>query len=445
MRAFLRFLVVLFLLPPALDCGVAAAAGPPTREALSAADRLDRALLSEVLRAAGLEDSRSRLRYEAAFRRVVEEIDRKIGRARSPYRIARRLHRMLHEDYLRRYEATANGLDAILDRGEYNCVSASLFYGIVARAFGLDAVLVEMPRHVHVRLNLGSRSLDIESTSPAGFNFRSGPEGWPAEPPSGEYGEDGDRAGNGRAARERLAMRELPHVVDLERSVGFVWHNTGRQALERGDSLTAATRFLEEARLRPEMASQSDLLAGLLARAFRTEYEGGRFGSAYRIAEISLEIFPGQTSGKDRFLAAAMKRIDAGCEAGDPGAAERMLDQAVAAVAGSGEASRLERGACPLIAGAAVRRGDWDLATRMAERFAAARPDRAEADRLARWVAARERDASAENERAVCADSPSASLEAPADPALPGDFPPPSGSAGTPLFESRSPDTSPAP
>ena len=422
MRASLTFLVATLLL---LVCpaGHAAAAEGPARLSETAADHLDLPLLGEILRATGKADPESLLRYESSFRKALAEIERRIGRSRSPYRVARRLHGILQDDYLRRYETNADGIDSILDRGEYNCVSASLFYGVVARAFGLGVEVLEVPRHVYVRLEAGTHVIDIESTSRMGFDLgrhqdsASNPR-LVADPP-----DDGLGARAGGRGAPRPAAAELPRVVDMEKAVAFVWYNTGRRAMEAGDTMRAAVSFQEAARLQPEIASRSGALANLMASAFRTEYEAGRFESAYRIAEIGMATYPGTTSSRDRFLASATKWIDATCEAGHPAAAEEILNRTADSARVWGGQVRIDRAACPLIAAAAVRIGDWTRAARMAARYSAAEPDRIESARLARWVAAREREASRERGKIACADLEEDPLDVAFGPVFAGDPP----------------------
>jgi hypothetical protein len=191
----------------------------------------------------------------------------------------------------------------------------------------------------------------------------------------------------------------------MEKAVAFVWYNTGRRAIEAGDALRAAIHFQEAARLQPELASRSGALANLIAGAFRSEYESGRFESAYRIAEIGMTIFPGTTSSRDRLLASATKWITAACEEGDPAVAEEILNRAAETVRVWGDKIRIDRAACPLIAAAAVRGGDWTRAARMVARYSAAEPDKIESARLARWVGAREREASRALGKNACIDS----------------------------------------
>jgi hypothetical protein len=397
MRASFRFLVaaIFFMLSP----GCLPAAGASST---GAADHLDRILLQEILRAGGKTDEQSLDRYEASLRRAVEEIEKRVGGNHSPYRTARRVHAALHQRFLRRYDASADGMDAILDRSEYNCVSASLLYGIVVRAFGIPAEVLEVPRHVYVRIEAGRRMVDIETTSLRGFDLRHPPELLSPLRSLAESPEEGRGAGSLEGAPRVVVPAEIPRVVSLERAVAFVWHNTGLRRLDEGRGLEAALDFQEEARLQPDAASRSAALAALIARAFRMEYEAGRFEAAYRIAGIGLSLFPDTTSGRDRLLAAAAKRIGAACDGGSPAEAESILDGTAGSVRDASDRARLDRAACPSIAVAAVRTGDYALAGRMAARYSASEPDRVEAARLARWIASREREDLRSRERNAC-------------------------------------------
>ena len=312
MRAHLTSLAVLLFAASVFSSVPASAAELASPPAAVFAPKPDWTLLREVLRASGVADGEPRRIYEVAFQTLLEDVSREVGPVRSSYRRARKLHDLLHQRVFRRYESTADGLDSILGRGEYNCLSASLLYGLLGRALGLEVQVVEIPRHVYVRFFIDQRRVEVESTARHGFDLRprlSSAQGSLADP---GYGSDADTAPRSPAA-------PVPESVDLERAVGFLWHNHGRRALERGDALGAAESFLEESKLEPLDASRSETLGMYLARAFRMDYEAGSFESAYRIAEIGMEIFPGQTTATDRFLAAALKRIEAACEAGSGG------------------------------------------------------------------------------------------------------------------------------
>ena len=359
---------------------------------------LDHVLLKEVLRASGIVETDRLVAYERSFEAMAVDLQARIGSTQNPYRLARKLHDSLHAKVLRHYDAAADGMDAVLDRGDFNCLSASLLYGILGRAVGLDVKVVEIPRHVYVQLWVDGRKVIVETTSRKGFDRR------PALETSASSA--GMGYGMNAAAAVPAGSYDLgADAVDLEHAVGFLWHNAGRRALERGETLVAARSFLEESKLRPLEEGRSETLAALLARAFRMEYEIGNFEKAYRVAEIGLRIFPGQTTARDRLLAAALKRIEAASDADAVEGAEAMLSETAFAAAGDLlDVRRLRRGACPIIMAAAVRLGDWERAERMLRQFQESEPDMAESRRLARWVARRRLEASYGMERKACSE-----------------------------------------
>jgi tetratricopeptide (TPR) repeat protein len=371
------------------------------RPALEA--RPDAALVGRILRASGVDDPSAVARYADSLRRALEDIAREVGHPRSEYRRARRLHLALQRKFLKRYDRAADGIDAILDRGEFNCLSASLFYGMAAEALGLRVQVMEIPRHIFVRFQLDSGDVDVETTSMEGFDLRRKLDRFLRFVRAYKYVSNGENATrNPPGIFANVNDEAVP--LSLERSVAFLWHNIGERALERGDALRAAASFLQEARVRPEAADRSEALATSLARAFRIEYEAGRFSAAFRVAAIDLEISPDRTSSRDRLLAAALKWIERECEARRPDEAEKVLDIASATLSVPEDVARLERGATPLIVEAAVRSGDWIRAERISARFAAAQPDRVEVARLSRWVDRRRREAFLSTRRGSCSD-----------------------------------------
>src|SRR5215831_10807009 len=110
------------------------------------------------------------------FLALAERAAESVGGASSPERRARRLHAYLHRQVFRRYRDDADGLPAVLERGEFNCVSATLVEGLLARAIGLDPWVVPGARHVFLRLDLGARAIDVEATAPDGFDVHADSE-----------------------------------------------------------------------------------------------------------------------------------------------------------------------------------------------------------------------------------------------------------------------------
>lgn len=396
MKSARRFLILLLV---ALGFAIPALASPGTARAASGgAPLLDSSLVQEMLRASGITDAARRSAYEATLGSWLVEIHEEISAKSSPYRKAKKLHQALHARILRHYEATADGLDAVLDQGVYNCLSASLLYGLLARAFGLEAQIVQIPSHVYVRVFVEQRRIEVESTSRGGFDLRLRPEAL------AEGGSDPGTFSNAGMGLSLSAVAAPPESIELEQAVGFLWHNRGRRALDRGEALAAARDFLEEAKLEPSGTVRSEAVGVYLARAFRLAYESGAFEEAYRIAEIGVRIFPGETTARDRLLAAALKQVEVDADLGRLEEAERRLDQAASTVANPADTRRLERGACPLVAAASVREQDWSRAGRMARRFAIAETDPVESQRLMKWVLRREKESRMRASENACVD-----------------------------------------
>lgn len=319
--------------------------------------------------------------------RVLEEVDsiaRELGSAESSYRRARRLHRMIQKRYLLHYDAEADGVASILLDGRYNCLSATMLYGLAARAAGFDARVLEYPGHLLLRLRLPGRVVDVETTERRGFDLAR--RGWSASP-------GGPRTATALAA----PASELPPLLhqawggpryqelSLEETVGYIWLNAAWRSLEQGKALRAA-RYAAEARGHLPALGDDDSLRRLLSRAFQAEYERGRFEDAYRIGAIDVALFPDMTTSRDRMLASAVKLIELECDRDRPAEAEAILDDVAAATDDRLSLSHLERRAAPLIAASAVRLGQWDLARRAADRYAEFEPDPIEAARLLHWV-----------------------------------------------------------
>lgn len=326
-------------------------------------------------------------RAEALAPRVLREIDAivdRLGSGDSGYRRARRLHRHIQKRYLLRYDAEADGLAAVLQDGRYNCLSATMLYGLAARAAGFDARVLESPGHLLLRIRLSGRVIDVETTDRRGFDLAR--RGW--SPPAGRA------FGEGEWESPQVAPPPVLHQtlggpryreVSLEEAVGYIWLNTAWRALEDGESVRAARCAVQARAHLPELGDD-DGLRRLLARAFQAEYEHGRFEEAYRVATIDVTLFPGMTTSRDRMLASAVKLIEMNCDRDRPAEAEAVLDEVAAMTDDALGLSHLERRAAPLVAAAAVRLGEWALARRSAERYVAVEPDPVEAARLLQWV-----------------------------------------------------------
>ena len=335
------------------------------------------ALLQSVLAAAGAEEAQLATRTRS-LEHEIRILTERLGDRPPSYRHARRLHDVLHTEYLRRYDDDADDIQQILVRGRYNCLSAVLFYGVVARSLGYETSVLGSPGHLQLRISFGNRTVDVETTSPDGFDIHVS-----------TLDHDDERGSDGRPHGHRYLHRRDGREyweVTLEQAVGFAWLNAAWRAYDAGSAVRAADGVKRAGTYLPGLVERAEGARRLLARAFQFEYEAGRFDNAYRIASIDVELYPSMTTSRDRFLAAALKRIEEACDTDRPGFAATIMGEVAATCPPGTDVERLERRARPLIAAASVRIHDWPLALRSAARYAEIEPDGVESFRLLAWV-----------------------------------------------------------
>ncbi len=337
------------------------------------------ALLRSMLAAAGAEETQLDTRVRS-LEHEIRILTERLGDRPPSYRHARRLHDVLHKEYLRRYDEDADDMQQILDRGRYNCLSAVLFYGVVARSLGYETSVLGSPGHLQLRVSFGNRTVDVETTSPDGFDIYQELSTLDHDDERGS-----DEGPHGHRYLSRRDGREYWEVT-LEQAVGFAWLNAAWRAYDAGSAVRAADGVKRAGTYLPGLVERAEGARRLLARAFQSEYEAGRFDNAYRIASIDVELYPSMTTSRDRFLAAALKRIEEACDTDRPGLAATIMGEVVATCPWGRDVERLERRARPLIAAASVRIHDWPLALRSAARYAEIEPDSVESSRLLAWV-----------------------------------------------------------
>jgi len=134
-------------------------------------------LLTAALIASGVTDARALNRYQARFDELTAELEELGLASRSPRRRAQAIYEAMHRRFLTGgYQVDATDLALVLDRGRFNCVSASVLYHCLAARFGLSVCGVEVPGHAMSRLHLPDGPLDIETTCPGWFRLIDHPE-----------------------------------------------------------------------------------------------------------------------------------------------------------------------------------------------------------------------------------------------------------------------------
>lgn len=98
-----------------------------------------------------------------------------------PWQRAFKLHRAMHEhffgfekgqDDLGNYDFDRSDVAGIFRQGKYNCISSSILYIVLARAFDFQVEGVLVPTHAFVQVTLpDGRKIEVETTSPTGFDW----------------------------------------------------------------------------------------------------------------------------------------------------------------------------------------------------------------------------------------------------------------------------------
>jgi tetratricopeptide (TPR) repeat protein len=129
-------------------------------------------LTDAALIASGFE-SRSMLRSaRARFESFAAPIVEQLRSVDDPRERAKRLLLALHHKggLFGEYDARATTLGDILDRRRYNCVSASVVYNVLANRLGLSVSAQLLPTHARTLLELKTKRINVETTSPDGFD-----------------------------------------------------------------------------------------------------------------------------------------------------------------------------------------------------------------------------------------------------------------------------------
>lgn len=171
----------------------------------------------------------------------------------------------LHEHLLAgRYRADAHSLPDALADGDFNCVSSTVWWCVLAEAVGLDTWAVASPAHVAAQMQTAAGPRDCEPTSPAGFALPRGDE---------------------LAARSGRRLNQ-PQLISL------IYYNRALVAWNRGDFAAALTLNRHSLRLDPaHRAARDNLIATLNAWGLSC-VQRGEFPRACRLIETAYQTNP---------------------------------------------------------------------------------------------------------------------------------------------------------
>lgn len=93
-----------------------------------------------------------------------QSVRRDLDQQRTLSERASALHTWMHNHVLRTYDASATDLNRLLNQGEYNCVSATLLYVVLARELQIPAATLCRGQHCRVGIQDGNSWLPLETT-----------------------------------------------------------------------------------------------------------------------------------------------------------------------------------------------------------------------------------------------------------------------------------------
>ena len=109
--------------------------------------------------------------YLSKIQKIWEGIKPELEGLSTPDAKGDNLLQILHEKgVLKRYQTTQTRLSTLLDRGDFNCVSSSLLYGILGSYLELEIAYVGTRDHVFCVLDTPGKKIDVETTTALGFD-----------------------------------------------------------------------------------------------------------------------------------------------------------------------------------------------------------------------------------------------------------------------------------
>jgi len=173
-RAVLLLLILASIVPPAVSqSAVNTGRLDPIAAARQLSDEQEPLALETFIRSAfvfsGVPDERL-AESRARVRTHITELRGQLREVTDPREQAEAALAYMHEGLLKRYDERQTGVDVLLERGSYNCVSSGVVYAILLKALGLRVWGVRTSDHAFCRVQAGEQAFDVETTSPFGFD-----------------------------------------------------------------------------------------------------------------------------------------------------------------------------------------------------------------------------------------------------------------------------------
>jgi len=104
------------------------------------------------------------------YRQLVEEVRTNTYQRMTRAERGEAVLRLMYRDVLKKYVLTESSITALFQKGQYNCVSATLLYVALAKEAGLETVIYKTTDHSFCAVKTEDRLIEVETTNPYGFD-----------------------------------------------------------------------------------------------------------------------------------------------------------------------------------------------------------------------------------------------------------------------------------
>jgi tetratricopeptide (TPR) repeat protein len=242
------------------------------------------ALLEAMLFASGVEDAAARKKLHERFEEITEQARAATKEAKTTYERGERLMTFLHKGVMAKgYDLEQSLLSEVVETGKYNCVSSTAMVYLIGSRLGLNFRLIAipgnawMPGHATLDLRDGARWVQVEATSPDGFDWEKKIN----RPGVIILGPRQDRTAG--------------HEVDPLGVAAMIYSNRGGKELrsKTPDRMMAARIYLSALAIDPGADTATHNFSALLTNWGPELVEQKDFEAAVTVAAFGRTIFPG--------------------------------------------------------------------------------------------------------------------------------------------------------
>jgi len=233
------------------------------------------------LLSSGVYDVQARKQFLNQIDQLTEEAKALVSTEADKFSQGRLILDWLHKGPMKNgYLELQTDMASVLDANQFNCVSSATLYNIIARRVGLDARGIEVPDHAFSILYDGTNHVDVETTTPQGFD----------------------------PARDRAALNAFSrttgytYIADKNRSkrreindtgmVALTYYNHGVGATEAGDYPRALLSYFRALSLDPRNKSAVKNTLAVLGKWSNQAIENKNYDRALQILDVALSFAP---------------------------------------------------------------------------------------------------------------------------------------------------------